>query len=205
MTGGAAVGYSHAGFTDIVGVDIASQPHYPFAFVQADALQYLRDHGKEFGAIHASPPCQWITHAAAQWRKAGKVYPELVQPTREALRATGVPYVIEQPVGQVLESPIKLNGALFGLRVKRDRYFECSWPLDMPLLLGEERPAKMGRPFDARKGELFYPVGHFSGVAEARAAMGIDWYMTQKEVAQAIPPDYTFFVGTALLRELHRG
>ncbi len=191
------MGYSRAGFTEIVGVDNRPQKHYPFTFVLGDALEYVAEHGQEFDAIHASPPCQWITRAAMQWRKAGVVYPALLSATREAL--LGRLYVIEQPVGSVLWNPIKLNGAFFGMRVKRDRYFESNVLFSQPLLPPQEAGQKMGRPWDARNGQLFYPVGHFSGVAEARAVMGIDWYMTQGEIAQAIPPAYTEFIGKQLL------
>ena len=57
--GGCSVGYHRAGF-DVTGVDIKPQPRYPFEFVRANALEYLAEHGCQFDAIHASPPCQPI-------------------------------------------------------------------------------------------------------------------------------------------------
>jgi DNA (cytosine-5)-methyltransferase 1 len=33
-------------------------PRFPFEFVQADAFEYVKEHGREFDVIHASPPCQ---------------------------------------------------------------------------------------------------------------------------------------------------
>ena len=193
----------NAGFR-VVGIDNKPQPRYcGDGFIQMDALEFLeRVRLGEFeppNVIHASPPCQWITHAAIQWRAAGREYPDRVEPIRRALQATGLPYVIEQPVGRVLNEHLLLNGAMFSLRVRRNRYFETRPALPFHLLPQDERPAKMGRPFDARSGQLFYPVGHFSGVAQGRAAMGIDWYMTGAEVAQAIPPAYTAWLGAALL------
>src|SRR5690242_15392989 len=93
--GGAGMGYHLAGF-EVVGVDISPQPNYPFEFVQADAVQYIRDHGREFDFIHASPPCQ--RYSAAQ-RIQGNSHPDLIAPTREAMQSTGRPWVIENVGG----------------------------------------------------------------------------------------------------------
>ena len=120
--GGAAVGYHRAGFAEIVGVDIKPQPRYPFTFVLGDALEYVREHGREFDAIHASPPCQgysimrnlpWLRH---------KEYPRLIQPTADALNEVGVPWVIENVMGAKLASGW-LCGHMFGLPFIRHRFF----------------------------------------------------------------------------------
>ena len=95
--GGAAVGYHRAGF-DVIGVDLRPQPSYPFRFVQADALEYLAAHGRDFDAIHASPPCQHYT-VARKIHDSGDRHPDLVDAVRARLVAVGVPWVIENVVG----------------------------------------------------------------------------------------------------------
>ena len=92
--GGAGEGYRLAGF-DVTGVDIEPQPKNPHRFVLGDAIQYLEEHGNEYDAVHASPPCQAYTKAGKQWRKEGRVYADLISKTRDALRKLGKPYVIE--------------------------------------------------------------------------------------------------------------
>lgn len=212
--GGAGKGYHDAGF-DVVGLDIEPQPRYPFPFILGDALEVLdcmingwkyqatdgRWYGLEdFDAFHASTPCQGYTKAAQQWRAAGKEYPDLIAKAREALKATGKPYIIENVPDSPLINPTILNAALFGLRVRRTRLFETSFPMPLVLRPPEEKSNfRMGRP--VKDGDIVTPVGHFSNVGYARRQMGIDW-MTRDELAQAIPPAYTNFIGRQLLAVL---
>ena len=101
--GGATMGYHRAGF-DVVGVDIAPQPNYPFNFVQDDsshpagrcAAALVPDWG--IAAIHASPPCQSYTRSGGRVARDGR-HPDLLGPTRELLEATGLPWVIENVPG----------------------------------------------------------------------------------------------------------
>ena len=109
--GGAGAGYAAAGF-EVVGVDIDPQPRYPFEFVQGDALEYVAEHGHKFDVIHASPPCQAFSRTKTLHTNE---HPDLIEPTRAALRATGKPYVIENVVGAPLLDPIKLDGRHFAM------------------------------------------------------------------------------------------
>ena len=202
--GGAAMGYHQAGF-DVVGVDIRPQPRYPFAFVQADALKYVAAHGHEFDVIHASPPCQAYTRLRGLVEsRAGRKrdYPDLVAPTREALRATGRIYVIENVDGAPLENPIMLCGEMFGLRVFRHRYFETNLFLLAPSHpkhpRGSTTNAYHARSGFANGATHIGVYGDAYILSDGKVAMGIDW-MVRRELNQAIPPAYTRWLGEQLL------
>jgi DNA (cytosine-5)-methyltransferase 1 len=202
--GGAAVGYHRAGF-DVVGVDIKPQPRYPFEFYQADALTFDLD---GFDAIHASPPCQ--AYSVANNIHGRIDHPRLVEPTRERLTASGIPYVIENVPRAPLHNPITLCGLTLGLNVKRHRLFECSFPVmtypcaghdgDWLLVFGQtvlERGKRIGT---TPNGGGIIRRRHV-GTDAGREAMGIDW-MSRDELSEAIPPAYTEHIGRYLLAEL---
>ena len=213
--GGCSVGYARAGFA-VVGVDIAPQKHYPFEFVQADALEVLRSlvaGGKHlllngnsfalwnFDAIHASPPCQAYSVAAQSERNAGKEYPDLIAETRELLKVTGLPWVIENVPGAPMRTDISLCGCQVGLELRRVRWFETSWhgfhmsaphhhPHPVPSVVGHGTPSWVREQ-----------LGYNPTIADYRASMGIDW-MNRDELSQAIPPAYTEIVGAQLLAQV---
>ena len=139
--GGASVGYHCAGF-EVVGVDIRPQKRYPFEFHQADALSILRgmvDYPSFNGemwrpdywaAIHASPPCQAYT-SARSLPNTKDDHPDLVGPVRDLLRATRLPWVIENVPGAPLSAHVMLCGSMFGLahgewELRRHRLFELN-------------------------------------------------------------------------------
>jgi len=184
------MGYHRAGF-DVVGVDIEPQKNYPFEFFQADAIEYLKKNGRRFDAIHASPPCQAYSNAAKIMKQK---HPELIEATRQAMPAK--PWVIENVEGSPLIDPIVLCGYSFGLGTYRHRLFESSIKVTAPKHRDhDKRTTKMGRP--PQPGEMMHVVGNFSGVDQARRAMGIDW-MTRDELREAIPPAYTEYLGWQL-------
>ncbi len=199
--GGAARGYQLAGF-HVTGVDINPQPRYAGdAFIQGDALAYVAEHGHEFDAIHASPPCQ--AHSIMRHLHPTNEHPDLVPVTRKALIKTGLPYVIENVVGAPLLSPFVLCGAMFGLRVYRHRLFESPSMILTPahqahtVPCGERGKIPSPDQFVVVTGRMTQRL-YF---ARAQTAMGIDW-MNRYELSQAIPPAYTRFIGAQLLASL---
>ena len=207
--GGAAMGYHRAGFDEIIGVDIRPQPRYPFTFVQAGAMDYPLE---GFDLIHASPPCPGYSRLRhLPWLK-GRTWPLLIEPCRERFLAAGVDYVIEN----VMDAPLHgifLCGQMFGLPCYRHRMFESSRFLWQPHHPRHRHVIGHGRMInDRRKGTL--NAGSAAGAwgtpqgvvtvaggqfkkADGERALGIDW-MTKKELAEAIPPAYTEWIGNQL-------
>jgi DNA (cytosine-5)-methyltransferase 1 len=221
--GGAAMGYHRAGF-DVVGVDIAPQPSYPFEFVQADALEFLAQiargggwetkkhdyHLEDFDAIHASPPCQ--AHTALRVMENAREHPDLVGPTRDLLEAARLPWVIENVVGAPLVDPVTVCGASLGLGtlthdLARHRLFESNCPLLVPRCAHRSRKV-IGIYGDHARLERRHRAGsQYNAVDSLRygsEAMGIDW-MTWPELTQAIPPAYTELIGHQLMQHVRAG
>lgn len=185
--GGASMGYYRAGF-NVLGVDIAPQPFYPFDFVQFDALQLDYDFLLQFDAIHASPPCQ---HYSTATRGRQHLYPDLIPPVRQLLAAAGKPFIIENVVGSPLKG-IRLYGDMFGLRVLRARIFESNIPLDANLT----RDKKLG------KYEKVYGKHCSTKSWRDLLTMGITWADIDG-IREAIPPAYTQHIGIQLFDWLH--
>jgi DNA (cytosine-5)-methyltransferase 1 len=208
--GGASMGYHLAGF-DVVGIDIDDMNDaYPFEFVQGDAVRFIEEHGAEFDAIAASPPCQAYTPLNAYNHKT---YPDLIAPTREALLVTGRPYVIEnvEAAAPELKDPIMLCGPMFGLRMYRHRLFETNWPLTAPAHRAHvELCSRNGYlPTEERPFMSIHGGKHSKAWQRAAAEeMGMPWLAVKdggdtkaavRAVCEAIPPAYTEYIGTYLM------
>jgi len=192
--GGAAAGYIRAGF-DVTGVDIAPQPRYPGTFIQADALTFPLE---GFDAYHTSPPCQRFSRATVL-NGTQSQHPDLIDPLRQRLHATGKPYIIENVECAPLRNPIKLCGTMFGLRVIRHRLFESNLLLFQPQHpdMCRKRRVSVAKAGAIAHGDEYWSIcGHFGQKDRAQQAMGIDWMRTTYEIAQAIPPAYTLWIGT---------
>jgi DNA (cytosine-5)-methyltransferase 1 len=221
--GGASKGYEHAGF-DVFGVDLFryrddkgrlvghNQSRYPFPSYQGDAVQFILDHGHEFDAIHASPPCQHASIATSASEDRDK-YPRLIEPTRAALEAVGRPYVIENVKGAALLDPTWLCGCQFGLtavdddgillHLERRRGFESNVPLHAPRPCDHSEHEWVGGSYGGARRDKYEAKyerkgGYVPPKHVQQALLGIDW-MTEAGMYQSLPPAYTAWVGKFLM------
>lgn len=198
------MGYMRAGF-EVMGMDINPQPSYPFTFVQMDVMTLSPEFiAMEFDAVVASPPCQFYSITA---NLHTNVHPDLVAPTRALLRATGLPYVIENVPGAPLENPVVMCGSSFALPIRRHRLFESNLPLTGPACdhawQNRHKPYivhnSKARGGPARTGVVSvhgaeqHSEDGFSwrndyNIWQASVALGIDWMKTKYELNQSIPP-----------------
>lgn len=196
--GGAAVGYHRAGF-EVVGVDNRKMKRYPFKFHQADAIEYLLTYAHLFDAIHASPPCQGYTRLNYE---AKADHPRLIPEVRAALAQTNLPTIIENVPGAPLRSDLVLCGEMFGLDVQRHRWFEVEgFACPQPEHIKHRGPVAGYRHGEWVEGPYVsvYGRGGGKGTVESwQQAMGIDWTDRRKELANAIPPAYTEYIGLQL-------
>lgn len=216
--GGAAAGYAHAGF-EVIGVDIAPQPHFPYEWYQDDALLVLdtllaeltwqgyRMH--DFTVIHASPPCQGYSRTRHIHQEREHLL--LLDLVRERLQKMGLPWIMENVAGAPMPSFLMLCGTHFGLQVYRHRQFETSHLLFAPGPCSHPRELLSGYVSIFGKTINGHQTGNRGNqyqrypLAYGHTAMGIDWKMTHTELSQAIPPAYTRYLGEQLLAVIQVG
>jgi DNA (cytosine-5)-methyltransferase 1 len=193
--GGASMGLHRAGF-DVTGVDIKPQPRYPFKFVQADAMEYPLD-GYDF--IWSGPPCQAYSQCTPKQYRNN--HPQLIAAVRERIKKESTaPFVIENvPSAKYhLFHPIMLCGSMFGLQIRRHRFFEmrgffclcpggCAHTYKPVLITGTHR-------------RTYEPRYEYSA-EECRQASGLTW-MIRTGMDEAIPPAYSEFIGKQALQFL---
>lgn len=204
--GGAARGYADAGW-HVTCVDIEPQPRNPFEFHQADAIEFLAAHWREFNAVHASPPCQDYLNLtkvnAALGRTSG--HERLIAETRAALEATDLPWVIEnvEDARRELIDPVRICGTGLGRPIRRHRLFESNVPLvGIPCehrAFSERRYWTSWRPNgEHRLSTVVQVYGNAGGREHWPAALGVDW-MDAHGMVECVPPSYTAHIGAQLL------
>lgn len=260
--GGAARGYDMAGF-DVYGVDLFtaieggfSRKRYPYPSVQGDVLLVMaalvagdsalfttlnrmdpvcRLGLDDFAVIHASPPCQHASAGTRAMRAHGDDrHPALVEPTRDLLRETGLPYVIENVKGAALRNPVALCGCMFDLtardadglplRLERERLFESNMDILAPRpcdhdpdvwvagAYGGGRKAKRlpgetlaeVAPRDRHEAKYVRKGGYVPRSMPVLQALLGIDWMTKGGMNQAIPPAYTEWIGWQLRVALAR-
>lgn len=215
------MGYHLAGW-DVTAVDnsAARLSRAPFPAIQADAIEYVHEHGHEYDAIHGSPPCtgntqgnSWMTDDEKDAR-----YPPQIAAFREAVIATGKPYVIENVTSAKaraqLRDPIMLCGTQFGLttededgtllHLRRHRLFESNVLLMPPGPCRHQKNVQWAGAYGGARRNAWEAKNVRRGgyvpksLAVLRSLLGVPW-MSEEGVFLCIPPVYTEHLGAQLL------
>jgi DNA (cytosine-5)-methyltransferase 1 len=214
------MGYARAGF-EVVGVDIAPQPHYPFEFVQADMLEaaeelansgcWLLPPGQrgqrrcvdlaEIDLVHVSAPCQRWSKQTRCRPELREKYPDLITPMRPLLEEMGKPYVMENVEGAPLRDPVMLCGTMFRRELYRHRLFETGNGVSLPQLPHPPHVKRASRAGHWEPGTVMSISGHIAPIAMARELMGIGW-TTREELAEAVPVYFGEWVGLQVRSQL---
>lgn len=218
-SGGAAYGYRLAGAKRVRGCDVVPRPRYQgTSFHLGDALRFLAGliltgAVRKYHLIHASPPCQagcTLTNGTNKAKGWGGEHAQWVPETRQLLEVSGVPYVIEQPVGHggLIRRDLTLCMDMFPIGappwVQRHRDFEISgFTVPQP-----KHPHHRGYVRGMRHGVMRngpYVAAYGSGggkatIEEMQHALEIDWTREREELTEAIPPAYTRYIGAAFLK-----
>jgi hypothetical protein len=169
--------------------------------IEADALSFLATgYLGSFDVIHASPPC--LASTALNKGTNARARIDLIAKTRAALNRAGLPYVIEGVRTAKLRVDLMLCGEMFKLGVLRHRMFElsgigCDQP-EHPEHRGRVRGYRHGQWVDGPYLQAYGRGGGKPSVTELGEAMGIDWITDLGTLTQAIPPEYTRWIGERL-------
>ena len=219
-SGGSAVGYALGGFTSIIGIDIKKKRDYPYEFIQADIIDFIQNTPREwfdqFDLIHASPPCRGYSitkvMTIAQGNKVEESADHLPM-IQEFLRSLNIPYVIEnvERAKVVMKDPVILCGSSFGLKVRRHRAFEASFPIEQLPCKHKEQGKPIGvygsmgdtvQGVDSKTGRYVVGGSTAKTLEEALEAMGISHITTWSALKEAIPPAYTEHIAKSFKRNL---
>ena len=218
---GAGEGYKVAGW-DVTGVDMVKRATHPdgVAFIKAKVEDVLPDMDflRSFQLIHASPPCKENTRLQhIREAQGGKpIHRDMLVEVRQALDASGVPYVLENVEGAAMRPDVILCGTMFGLHTTdtqgdyrplwRHRMFELGgWGLN-GIFLQPEHHHGPGRPMGVygSMGDAIPEGGQVAQTLDqARQLLGMPW-ANWETLTQAIPPAYTAYLGAMAMDELMR-
>ncbi len=217
---GSGYGYLLGGATEVVGIDRMKRDGHPegVTFIKADVRDVLTDTGfiASFDLVDASPPCKSFTRLQHMVKARG-VEPadgDLLTPTRAALEAAGVPYVLENVEGAPMRPDVMLCGSMFGLHthdehgrrrwLKRHRWFELGgwgnygWGLQAECQHPEDDPP-LG-VYGRTTGDLIPGGGQVADKRQAQELLEMPW-ASWGGLTQAIPPAYTRYLMRSFIAE----